>query len=131
MSRRLSGMQNLGCTHDLGGKCVKLDVAELAAGGEQGAALQAAAAVQLKWTPDSIFAIFNLGKLDDSGVPVMLQLLGAGSRGLSTCRLGLNSCKYHHACGAACEAGVFQKHAAFPPALATRKRVVVSGSGDL
>lgn len=72
-----SPMQNIGCYHDLGGKCAKLDVAELSAGGEQGAALQAAAAAQLKWTADSIFAIFNLNQLDASGVPVILQLIGA------------------------------------------------------
>ena len=73
----------MGCYHDLAGKCCKLDLAQLGAGGEQGAMLQAVAAKQLTKTPDSIFFVVSPESLDTSGVGVMLQLLGARSRSRS------------------------------------------------
>ena len=70
-------MQGLKCDTSLAGKCQILDFAQLPSGSEQGAHIQRIAAAQLQTAPNSIFIVQNLQRLSESGVPVVLQLLGA------------------------------------------------------
>lgn len=54
-----------------------IDFEVLAARGDQGAALQAQVAPQLKMSPSTIFFIQNIEYLDPSGAAVLLALVGA------------------------------------------------------
>ena len=71
------GVQILGCEGTLAGQCMAIDFEVLAEEEDQGAALQALVAPQLKQSPSSMFFISNLEYLDSSGASVLIALIGA------------------------------------------------------
>lgn len=69
-------VQILGCKGTLSGQCMVVDFAKLAEEEDQGAALQALVAPQLKDSPSSLFFIANIDHLEPSGAAVLLALIG-------------------------------------------------------